>query len=160
MQSTYCSRQPWLCCWSDQPLLSAEANGQVLKVTVKNILIAEFQYGFLYYLFVSYSGYVTLALMVLHTLLCILDCSEKANFNYFHFLHAYYFDFSMCTCRWNAAYQLKGDGYFKLIVFLRKAIEQRNLIAALVFQIFQSKVVVGSGILGNVLYLKYTCRRK
>lgn len=50
-------------------MLSAEANGQVLKVTVKNILIAEFQYVFLYYLFVSYSGYVTLALMVLHTLL-------------------------------------------------------------------------------------------
>lgn len=89
-------------------------NGRVLevKVTVQNILIAEFLYVFLYS-----SWFI---LVVLDTLLW--TAVKRQFFPILSSLHAYYFDFSICTC-WNAAYQLKGHGYFKLSVFLRKPIE-------------------------------------
>lgn len=85
-------RSPQCSPGSEQPSLSAEPDGRVVKVkvAVQNILIAEFQCGFLYYLFLFYSGYVTLSLVVLDTLLW--TAVKRQILTILSFLHAYYFE--------------------------------------------------------------------
>lgn len=106
--------------------------GRVLevKVTVQNILIAEFQYVSLYYFFLVYScgpGYLT------------VDCSKKAIF--------YYFKFVACLLFWfQHMYMLKCYLPVKRRwLFQTKCIPeethrikcvQADLISALVFHIF------------------------
>lgn len=136
-QSTCCSCQPWVCCWSEQPLLSAGVNDQVLEMTVPT---ADFQCG----LCINSFCFILVILLPsswFYVPYCWLQL--KPNSNSFMLLHANIF-ISAC-----AHVEVQRTGYkeigiyFKLTVFLRKAVEQ-NVFREISFQCFSDVLVLNS----------------